>query len=159
VSIYGFGVQPFGTTAGGVGSPSTLPAPGYNYEAIIDLVPAREIDLLMRDYVVDDDTAGVPHDEMDPVTQSVILRLTTRKGSLAFDRTFGNDLLNATKATGDLQRSGERAVRECLGDLLQIGAVILRYVAVTTYPGGVLLLEVGWTNTATSQERVTRAEL
>ena len=60
------------------------------YVQTVDTVAARALSLATKDYAVDDDSTGSPHDAWDGLAQNVVLRLSTSKGRLPYAPTFGN---------------------------------------------------------------------
>jgi hypothetical protein len=155
-AILGFGSQPAGISAGGLGTPLGLPSPGTSYESVADLVAARAIDLATRDYVVDD--TGAFHGSWDPLLQRVVLALTTRRGRLPFEQTLGNDFLNLQKAPADLQASAKNSAALALKDLTDAGLVAIDAVEVLQV-GGAAVEAVTWTDLAKRQQRTTATRL
>jgi phage gp46-like protein len=134
-----------------------LPVPGAGYESTADLVPARGLDFATKDYEVDDDETGVPHGSLDPLQQNVALRLTTQRGSLPFDRTFGNDFLNLTKLPLDLVGFARACADQALADLIASNQVeVLDVQADRT--GGLAVMSVTWRDLRTGREPTTTAK-
>ncbi len=151
--ILGFGSQPAGTSAAGLGSPLGLPTPGTSYESVADLVAARAINLATRDYEINDDT-GALHGSWDPLLQRVVLALSTRRGRLSFDRLIGNDFLNLQKAPADMQASAKNSAEIALKDLTDAGLVSIDSVEVLQL-GGAAIEAVTWTDLAKRQQQTT----
>lgn len=150
----GFGLAPFGLSAVGLGSPVGLPAPGQGYETSVDLVPARALDLRAQDYEVDDDQTGSPHGEWEALAQNVVLRLGTPRGSLAFDRTFGNPFLLLRKVPVDLAGAAQKGTYDALADLIADGQVQL--VSVTAERlNGTVIATVLWRDLRTGRDTPT----
>ena len=149
-----FGTSYAGQTGAGIGTPVGAPAPGSAYTRSADLVVARGLDLPRKDYLVDDDETAVPHEAWDGLAQNAVLRLTTRKGRLPYDRTFGNDFLNLDRVPAGLAAYAQRCAAEALGDLIAAGDVAI--VSVTADRSqGLALMTVVWLDTRTSTERTT----
>lgn len=137
-----------GLAPAGLSSPVGLPAPGLGYESTADLVAARALDLSARDYLVDDDQTAVPHEAWGELAQNVVLRLTTPRGSLPLDRTFGNRFLLLRKAPVDLVGAARDGALGALSDLISSGQVQL--VSVTAdRVGGTAVAVVTWRDTRT----------
>lgn len=152
--ILGFGLQPAGTSAAGLGTPLGLPLPGESYDRSTNIPAARGLDLATKDYAVDADSESVAHEEMDPVEQRVVLALTTRRNRLPFDRNVGNDFLNARKAPPDIQALARNTAEEALEEMTGAGEIRIDSVE-ALQSGGRAIEIVTWTNLATKQERTT----
>lgn len=152
--ILGFGLQPAGISAAGLGTPLGLPLPGHAYDTRTDLVAARRINLATKDYDVDADSENLSHEAMDAIEQRVVLALTTKRRRLPFDRNRGNDFLNARKAPADIQALARNSAEEALLEMTQAGEVRIDSVE-ALQEGGRAIEIVRWTNLATRQERVT----
>ena len=151
-----FGTGYAGFAPAGLGTPDGQPVPGAAYTQSADDVTARALDLPRKDYAVDDDSTGSPHDAWDGLAQNVVLRLTTRRGRLPYAPTFGNPFLNLDRAPADLNGAAQRAATEALADLLTLGQVAL--VSVTgERTGGVATMLVVWRDLRTGQERSVTA--
>ena len=151
----GFGITAFGLTASGFGSTASQPAPGSGYTPTVDSVLSRKIDFPAKDYVVDYDATGCPHESQDPVAQQVAFRLTTRLGRLTYAPDFGNDWLNLGKAPADLAGFGLRSAALALQDLVNASAVQIVSVEVER-DGGTAIQAVTWLDLRTRRERTTR---
>lgn len=151
-----FGTGYAGFAPAGLGTPDGLPVPGAAYSPSADDVTARALDLPRKDYAVDDDSTGSPHDAWDGLVQNVVLRLTTRRGRLPYAPSFGNNFLNLDRAPLDLNGAAQRAATEALADLLALGQVAL--VEVTgSRTGGAAVMTVVWRDLRTGQERTVSA--
>lgn len=155
--VLGFGAQPAGITAAGLGTPLGLPLPGLSYESVADLVAARAIDLATKDYVVNSDDHAF-HAAWDGLLERVVLALTTRRGRLPFDKLTGNDFLNLQKAPADLQASAKNSAAIALKDLTDAGLVAIDSVEVLQ-DGGSAIEAVTWTDLAKRQQRTTATRL
>jgi hypothetical protein len=153
--ILGFGQQPAGISAGGLGTPLGLPSPGSTYESVADLTPARSLDLSIQDYAVDTDTTGAPHGVWDPLLQGVVLRLTTKKKRLAYAQTFGNGFFNLDRTPADIQADARLWAEDALHDLIEQGLVRIESVEAAA-DRGVAAEVVTWIDVAKNEERVTR---
>lgn len=151
----GFGLTSFGLTASGFGSTAGQPSPGSGYAPTVDNVLGRKVDFPAKDYAVNYDATGCPHESQDPVAQQVAFRLTTRKGRLPYDLAFGNDWLNLGKMPADLAGFGLRAANLALQDLINAGAVRIVSVEVER-DGGTAIQAVTWLDLRTRRERTTR---
>lgn len=151
----GFGLFPFGLSPAGYGAPDGAPLPGDAYTLSVDTVLARDLDLKAKDYAVRLDETGAPHDEMDPLAQNVILRLSTRRGRLPFDPSFGNDFFNLRRAPLDLRAAAESAAALALQELVDAGDVAIVSVEADR-TGGLGVMAVTWRDLRTSRERTTR---
>lgn len=149
--MIGAGLQGAGLSPAGCGAPEEAPAPGQTATPRLDLTPARALDLRARDYLVDDARDGVPHEAWDGLAQNVVLRLGTRRGSLAFDREFGNDWLNLTRSPGDLAAFGRRCVDQALVELVRSQQVAVVSTTVEQL-GGVAVLVVVWRDLRTGRD-------
>lgn len=151
-----FGTGYAGYAPAGLGTPDGLPVPGAAYAPSADDVTARALDLPRKDYAVDDDSTGSPHDAWDGLAQNVVLRLTTARGRLPYAPTFGNPFLTLGRVPLDLNGAAQRAATEALSDLLSLGQVAL--VEVTgTRTGGAAVMTVTWRDLRTGQERTVSA--
>jgi hypothetical protein len=153
--VLGFGLQPAGISAGGLGTPLGLPLPGSTYESVADLTPARSIDLQARDYAVDTDTTGAPHGVWDPLLQNVVLRLTTKRDRLAYARAFGNGFLSQTRTPADIQAAALAWAEDALHDLIEAGQVRIESVEASA-DRGAGVEAVTWVDVAKNAERTTR---
>lgn len=151
-----FGTGYAGYAPAGLGTPAGLPAPGAAYVQTVDTVAARALDLAAKDYTVDDDETGSPHDAWDGLAQTVVLRLTTRRGRLPYAPTFGNAFLNLDRLPLDLTGYARKSAAEALGDLIAAGQVELIDVT-TDRQGGLAAMIVTWRDTRTGRQRTARA--
>lgn len=151
-----FGTGYAGFAGFGLGAPTGIPAPGAAYLRSADLSPARALDLANRDYLTDDDQTGSPHEAWDGLAQNVVLRLTTRRGRLPFDLTFGNDFLNLDRVPANLDAVARTAAVAALSDLLTAGLVQIDDVT-TDRIGGLAAMIVTWRDLRTQTARATRA--
>lgn len=151
-----FGTGYAGYAPAGLGTPAGLPAPGAAYVQTVDTVAARALDLTAKDYAVDDDATGSPHDAWDGLAQNVVLRLTTRKGRLPFAPTFGNAFLALTRLPVDLTGYARKSADEALADLIAAGQVAIIEVT-TDRIGGLAGMAVTWRDLRTGTERTSRA--
>jgi len=149
-NVQGFGVQPFGVSAGGLGQPADQPAPGATYAGQSDLVAARLIDPLAHDYVVDRTTLPVAHLPMGPKAQRVFLLLSTRRGGLSFSATTGNDYLNLPSDNGTLRTTAQRTAEVALADMIRANEIALVSVDATRTLGQSIEI-VTWRDLATQQ--------
>lgn len=141
--VYGFGKQPFGLQGGGLGTPADYPAPGATWVKITDLTDVRAIDPVKRDYSTDADQTGVPHAIMTPMEQLVLLRLTSPKKSLPFDKAMGDGTLNLTKQPADPTRTARALVDEALAEEIAAGKIVIELVEAERQ-GGALYRSVTW---------------
>ena len=146
---YGFGTQPNGSTGGGIGTPLGLPLSGAGYERIFDVVDVRKIDVIARDYSVDDTTDGAPHYTMGATSQRVLLTLSTPLGQLPAAQDFGDDTLNRSKIpTLD---DAIRGTTNALAAMVEEGAIDVTDIQVEQAPNGTLIRAVTFTDLATGE--------
>lgn len=151
---YGFGTQPAGTTAGGLGTPLGLPLAGAGYERVSDPCDVREIDPVLRDYVVDTTTTGAPHATMAAVAQRVLLALSTPRGQISAAPTFGDRTLTLRKMP--TEEDARASTEVALADLVAEGAIEILSIQ-TERSGGTLTRVVEWRDTSTREVSTTKA--
>lgn len=151
-----FGTGYAGYAPAGLGTPEGLPTPGAAYVQTVDTVAARALSLATKDYAVDDDSTGSPHDAWDGLAQNVVLRLSTSKGRLPYAPTFGNAFLSLDRVPLDLTGYARKSAAEALGDLIAAGQVELLSVTADR-TGGLATMHVTWRDTRTLAERTTSA--
>lgn len=152
--VQGFGLQPAGISANGLGAPADWPVPGQTYSAIAGLVAAKAIDPMAHDYITAPLLPGYPLVGVDPIAQRVLLALSTKLGQLGFSPVTGNDFLNLRVDNGALQKTALRAAQVALADIIKSGAIQIVSVQATR-DGGAALEAVTWINTASGLPQTT----
>lgn len=113
----------------------------------------RWIDPLTGDHVVE---SGGPRED-DTSASAVVLRLRTKRGTMAVLPAFGSRLHKITKASTPAERLAEAYAREALGDLVRAGTirdVRVKASTVAISGGAALTLEIAFRDTAGDQRTV-----
>ena len=113
-------------------------------------------DLATKDYAVDDDSTGSPHDAWDGLAQNVVLRLSTSKGTPAVRAYLRQRLPQPGSRAAGPHRVRPQDAAEALGDLIAAGQVELLSVTADR-TGGLATMHVTWRDTRTLAERTTSA--
>lgn len=155
--IVGFGIQPLGITASGIGTPVGLPLPGAGYEFVSDLVANRGLNLSTNDYDVNDSADGAPHAEITAMEQQVILALSTPEGQLPQDLLFGDATLNLDKIPDSLVSTVIGRTQTALFALTSAGQVSIDAVDVVRAGSNGIVRTVTWTDLTTGEQTSTTA--
>lgn len=133
-------VSGLGTSALGLGKPPEIES---GAPTLPSLVPVKAINTKAKDFSVDESTFGLPFNATTVTRQKVLLRVGTRKGSIATLPDFGDDSFNIDRTTDDFENRIVAYTKAALKDLTDAKEVALESVEVRVYPGG-FIRRVNW---------------
>jgi hypothetical protein len=149
----GFGLQAFGTSSAGAGSPLGLPTADAP-ETAGPLVAVRLLDPVAGDYGWEERDGALFFEAMSATTQRVLLAVGTAPGTVAGAPRFGNGALGLRVDDGRLEQAVLNHVRAALASLLSEGAIELLSVPVERTGSG-LFFAVEFRDLATRRTQRT----